>query len=168
MIFAAFFISLFALCVAVASASYTYRQAVATEDLSSIDSDRRHDERTPVVEVRRLSRAQDGNERLEFRLVSGPTLTNLEATIVVDAHDTPPILGMLFAGGDGFVRSGPVAPFEVGHREVLTGLRDPSSNSELLRLQLVAYAGDERWTLAAEVEYPSSGRRGGLVSRGPR
>ena len=162
----ALLVAVLAMLVAAGSAFYTYRQADATEKLSAIEQDRRHDERAAVIEVRRLSRAQDGNERIEFRLVSGPTLTNLEATIVVDAHDTPPILGMLFAGGDGFVRSGPVAPFDVGHREVLTGLRDPSSHSELLRLQLVAYAGEEHWTLAAEVEYPRS--RGGLVSRGPQ
>lgn len=158
---AALVVAVMAMLVAAGSAFYTYRQAAATEKLTAIEQERRHDERKPVVEVRRIPRAQDSNERIEFRLISGPTLTNLEATIVVDAHDTPPLLGMLFAGGADFVRSGPVAPFEVGHREVLTCLRDPSSNSELLRLQLVAHAGDEHWVLAAEVAYPK--RRRGVV-----
>jgi hypothetical protein len=180
-IYAAFFISVAALLVAGASAYYTHRQSVATEQqaaatehLRQIDAERRHDERTPTLDVNRLPPVRSdpqGRERIEVVQTAGPQLVGITASIVTDDPDPVPLVGLDF--GDGaFVRAGALGTSEPGQRKVLRGQRDPSVTGGTLRLRLTATAADgSQWTIPATIAIPRPARvssaRGRIPPVGP-
>jgi hypothetical protein len=155
---AAFAISILALVAAAASAAYTRAEANNTKLMADTDAERRHEERRPSIEFKRLDRTSEELERFEV-LNRGPLGGDevVVSLIAGDKWEACPLSGICVEGT--FVPSVFTGPLPMGHRQVLLGVRDPSVTHGLARFQLTAIRLDSpggAWGSLAEVDYPPS------------
>ena len=161
---AALVISVFALVASGASVLYTRRQAKTATEATELDRARRHDELTPQFtgEIEWMQHSHP-YARLRLRLQTPQALTDLRVRLLEAPIDTQFTRGQIgvdpaarFPIHEAFaqvVGDGPaLAPFNRATWQL--ELNDPAP--QLLRVQVEATIGDDRWTVQVPLQVPPS------------